>query len=339
MRRHDPVAILCVVLVSTIVAQAQSSSDVPAGVLKLKPVDFPNRSIELMVANPAGGGMDVNGRLFAKYLDKYLGQPTVVNNRVGAGGFVGYQWFATQAPHDGSVIGFIGTSILADSFLRAKGKWNYRDIEPIAFVNYEPTVWLTSSTGSYRDKSLEEIVRIAKEEPETVRVAIASNAMFESLAEQIELVSGAKFIRVPFGGDAPARQALLGNHIDVSFGFIGSARGDIESGNLKIIAVTGDTRLAEYKDVPTFNEILKQKTIHWLTLRYVGIPKGMAEDRKAFLTAAAQAAATDPELAADFKRISALRDKPLDTPEAVAAEVDRLAEIERQFYVETGRMK
>jgi tripartite-type tricarboxylate transporter receptor subunit TctC len=81
--------------------------------------------------------------------------------------------------------------------------------------------------------------RFGAENPETVRVAIASNAMFEALAEQIELVSGAKFIKVPFGGDAPARQALLGNHIDVSFGFIGSARGEIESGSLKIIAVTG----------------------------------------------------------------------------------------------------
>ena len=321
------------------IASAQTAETSKAAVGKLKPADFPTRPIELTIANPAGGGMDVNGRFFAKYFEKYLGQSVIVNNRAGAGGFVGYQWLATQAPNDGTVVGFVGSSILADSMLRADGKWSYKDIDPIAFVNYEPVIWLTSTTGAYKNMSLKEITQIAKEKPETIRVAVAANSLFEMLAEQIELVTGAKFIKVPFGGDQPARQALLGNLIDVAFGFAGSSKGDVEGGSLKMIGVAGESRLPEFKDVPTISEALNTQGVVWISWRYAGVPKGMAVERKQYLVAAATAAAADPDLIAEFKGLNAITDKQLAGPEATASELDRLALVERQFYVRSGRVK
>jgi tripartite-type tricarboxylate transporter receptor subunit TctC len=332
------IATVFVALLTIGAAHAETEAEAKARVAKLKPADFPNRAVEVTVANPAGGGMDVNGRFFAKYLEKYLGQNVVVNNRVGAGGFVGYQWLATQAPNDGSAIGFVGSSILADSMLRAEGKWTYKDIEPIAFVNYEPVIWMISTTGEYKDKSLKEIAQIAKEKPDTVKVAVAPNSAFEMLAEQVEALTGAKFIKVPFGGDAPARQALLGHHIDVSLGFAGPAKGNLDSGEFRIIGVAGESRLPDYKDAPTFNEQLGSKDVLWLAWRYVGVPKGMAADRKTFLTAAAQAAASDPELVAEFKKIGAIVD-PIATPQAASAALDKIAATEGKFYRESGRMK
>jgi tripartite-type tricarboxylate transporter receptor subunit TctC len=325
------------VLLTATGGHGETLDEAKARIAKLKPADFPSK-VEIMVANPAGGGMDVNGRFFGKYLEQYLGESAYVANRPGAGGFVGYQWLATQAPNDGSVVGFVGSSIIADSLLRAEGKWTYKDIEPVVFVNYEPVIWLISTSGDYKDKSLKEIVQIAKDKPNTVRVAIASNSVFEMIAEQVEAVTGAKFIKVPYGGDQPARQDLQGHHIDVSFGFAGPAKGELDAGLSRIIGVAGDTRLPDYKDAPTFNEVLNTQDIRWVAWRYIGLPKGMAANRRAYLIAAAQAAASDRALVGEFKRLGAVVE-PITTPEATKAALDKIADSEAKFYRASGRLK
>jgi tripartite-type tricarboxylate transporter receptor subunit TctC len=331
--------IVAAALCAATAALAQGLADAKKRVESLRPADFPKRAIELMVPTPAGGGLDVTARLLAKSFDKVVDQSMIVNNRVGAGGFVGYTWLATQAPNDGTAIGLVSPTVFGDAFLRAQGKWTLQDIEPIAFLNYEPVAWIVSTDGRFKDKSFKDVIATAKDEAGKVTVAVASQTAFEFLAEQIEDAAGVKFNKVPFQGGAPAVTALLGNHIDVSFGYLGEFRGHLESGKVKVIAVAGAVRSPFLPDAPTVNEALGVSDILRVAFRYIGAPKGIPAGAKAYVSAGLEAALDDPDLAAEYRKVGAIMDRKINSPAATAAEVNKLAALEHAFFVKTGRLK
>jgi tripartite-type tricarboxylate transporter receptor subunit TctC len=112
---------------------AAQSGDAKADLAKLKPKDFPTGPIEYTVVYPAGGGMDVTGRLLAKYVEKWSGDKIVVNNRTGGAGMVGHAYLATQAKPDGYTVGVLANLMWGDAMLRAQGRWAYTDLEPIGY--------------------------------------------------------------------------------------------------------------------------------------------------------------------------------------------------------------
>ena len=80
--------------------------------------------IEFTVVYPAGGGMDVTGRLLAKTVEKCSGDRIIVNNRTGGAGMVGHAYLATQAKPDGYTVGVIANLMWGDAMLRAQGRWS-----------------------------------------------------------------------------------------------------------------------------------------------------------------------------------------------------------------------
>ena len=86
-----------------------------AAVARLKPKDFPTQPIEFTVVYPAGGGMDVTGRLLAKYVEKWSGERIIVNNRTGGAGMVGHTYLATQAKPDGHTVGVLANLVWGDA--------------------------------------------------------------------------------------------------------------------------------------------------------------------------------------------------------------------------------
>ena len=121
------VACLAAVLAEPL-SHAQTEADMKAQINKLKPRDFPSQPVEMTVVYPAGGGMDMTGRLVAKSFEKWSGQKAIVNNRTGGAGLVGHTYLATQAKNDGYQLGVIANFIFADSMLRAQGRWTYADV-------------------------------------------------------------------------------------------------------------------------------------------------------------------------------------------------------------------
>lgn len=306
---------------------------------KLKPKDFPTQAIEMVVVYPAGGGMDVNARVLAKYYEKATGDRMIVANRTGGGGLIGHTYLATQAPKDGYTVGFVANLIFADSMLRSNGRWSWTDVEPISYINSDGLTYLINAEGPYKGKSLKDILAIAKDKPNTVRVGVIPGSSYEYMVEQLELISGAKFLKVPFQGMAPAIAALLGNNIDLSLNFYSEMRSFLEVKRVAPIAVTSATRLPYVPDTPTVNEMLGVTDYNWVVTRWIGVPKGTPADRKAYLTAGFNAAARDPELQEELRKIGAFPDPSIATPEQVVAKTQELADIERQFYIKSGRMK
>ncbi|MES2537018.1 MAG: tripartite tricarboxylate transporter substrate binding protein [Pseudomonadota bacterium] len=318
---------------------SMASAQVSPEVAKLKPANFPTQPIEFTIVYPAGGGMDLSGRLLGKYTEKVSGDKILVNNRTGGAGMVGHAYLATQAKPDGYTVGVVANLLWGDAMLRSQGKWIHTDLEPIAYINSDPLTWVSSTEGPYKGMSAKQIIQIAKDKPGTVRIAVVPGSMWEYLVEQVETSTGAKFLRVPFQGGGPGVVALLGGNVDVAQGFYGEFRGHMDAGKIVPIAIASNERTPYLKNTPTFNEIYGTKDYVWNIIRFAVVPKGTPADRKAYLAAAIQTALKDPELIAEYQKLGAYFDPALVKSTSVAADVNALAQREREFYVKTGRLK
>jgi tripartite-type tricarboxylate transporter receptor subunit TctC len=329
--------VVAILLAAAAAAACAQGAEAKAKLKALKPADFPTHPIELSVGFAAGGGMDVVARMVAQKFQDYTGENLVINNRAGAGGLVFHRWMVTQAPADGYAIGVGNNIIIGDSLLRADNKWSYRDSEALAFINYEPVLWFTSSTGRFKNQPLGEIIKAAKKEQGGVKVGTVAATLLEMLAEQVEQKASISLNKIPFNGGKPSIAALMGDHIDISFGFLGEVQG--LGDKVRPIAVASQKPIAAAPGVPTFNAMLNTDDVNWVMWRYVIGPKGIPADRRAWLVAAFNEVMKDAHLNAELEKLGGIQDPGLDTPAKVTAELERLARAERSFYVQTGRLK
>jgi tripartite-type tricarboxylate transporter receptor subunit TctC len=341
VKKMSLMAALSTALIAGVIALpvAAQGTDTKAALAKLKPKDFPSQPIEFTVVYPAGGGMDVTARLLAKYVEKVSGERIVVNNRTGGAGMVGHAYLATQAKPDGYTVGIIANLLWGDAMLRAQGKWSYTDLEPVGYINSDALTWIGQTDGVLKGRSLKDVLQIAKEKPSTLRVATVPGSMWEYLVEQLETASGGKFLRVPFQGGGPGITALVGGNVDIAQGFLAEYRGHLEAGKVAPIAVAAGARLPNQKDVATFNEALGSNDYVWNVIRFAAMPRATAADRKAYVGAIIKAAMQDPELIEEYRKAGTFFDATLAGAASIAAELDKYAARERDFYQKTGRLK
>jgi tripartite-type tricarboxylate transporter receptor subunit TctC len=310
-------AALCSAIGATALwAAPAAAQDAKARLATLKPKDFPTQQIEMTVVYPAGGGMDVNARILAKYFEQYTDQKVLVNNRTGGAGLIGHTYLATQAKNDGYTVGIVASLLFGDAMLL-----------------------VTTADGPMKGKSFKEILEIAKAKPNTVRMTVVPGGIYEYMLEQLEQVSGARFLKVPFQGGAPGVTAMLGGNVDVSIAFYAEVRSQLDAKTVVPVAVTGNGRSTFVPDAPTLAEVTGDKDLAWTIARWAAVPKGTPADRKAWLAAVISAATADPALQAEFRKLGATPDPSIATAEQTTALVNRLAESERQFYLKTGRLK
>ena len=207
--------------------------------------------IRLIVPYPPGGGIDVLARILVDEIGRTQGQSIVVENRPGAGTEIGTEVVARAAP-DGRTLLFNNNAIV---ILPHERKVNYdlrTDLVGVCNTASTPTVMVVNSNSPYR--SLQDIVNAARAKPGELSYGSAPaglmNVAFEMLAHQ----GNFKVTFVPFGGTPPAINAVLGEHITLSFVDYPAAAGHIQAGKLRAVAVGSRTRIPELPDVPTIAE-------------------------------------------------------------------------------------
>jgi tripartite-type tricarboxylate transporter receptor subunit TctC len=137
-----------------------------------------------------------------------------------------------------------------DAMLRAQGRWSHTDLEPIGYLNSDPLSWVGPTDGPYKDMTLKQIVQTAKDKPNTVRAATVPGSMWDYILDQVEANTGAKFLRVPFQGAAPA-SALAGGNVDIAQGFYSNSWPGQEQGQTD--RRRGLQRMSFMKDAPTIS--------------------------------------------------------------------------------------
>ncbi len=237
--------------------------------------EFPTRPITLLVGMAAGGLFDVQGRLLAEIVEKYLGKPVLVNNMPGMNGLLMMQNLTRQKP-DGYTIGIGSGSYIVTYPLIEKIPLNYKDFTYIRAYCKHPQNLSVRSDSPW--KTFKEFVEYAKKNPGKVRYATWGPISTVSL--QMRLIAKQQqidWIHVPYKGDAPAVTAILGGHAD-AVGLSATVVPYVKSGHLRLLAVLLKDRWKEFPDVPTLYELgydLPYLT-DWTSISGIVAPKGLA---------------------------------------------------------------
>jgi tripartite-type tricarboxylate transporter receptor subunit TctC len=216
--------------------------------------NYPTRPITLIVPYPPGGGVDAMARLVGEKLSAALGQQVVVDNRGGGGGNIGTRAVAKAAP-DGYtlLLGHSGTMAINPHLYSNAGYEPAKDFSGVGLVAAMPVALIAHP--SFPAKTVSELIAHAKANAGKFNVGSSAIGTGSYLsAELFKSMAGIDMQIVPYKGTAPLMNDLLGGHVPVAFGVLPPAMGNLESGTLRAIAVTGTRRFSLLPNVPTVAE-------------------------------------------------------------------------------------
>jgi tripartite-type tricarboxylate transporter receptor subunit TctC len=221
----------------------------------LAQADFPNRPIRFIVPYPPGGASDVLARLLAPAMTEILGQPLVVENRVGANGGIAAEATARATP-DGYTImmGNAGPNALNQALYGNKLPYDsVRDFTPISMVSKVPQVLAVNKDVPADD--LQGLLAFARSRPGDVTYAVGGIGSAPHLTmEQIADFAGVRWTSVPFRGGQLAITAVLAGQVQAIMDTSVTMLPQVRDGRMKGIAVTSIGRVPQAPDLKTVAE-------------------------------------------------------------------------------------
>lgn len=214
--------------------------------------NWPDRPVKLLVPFAAGGNTDGIARLVGQHLSEKLGQPFIVDNRVGAGGVIAASALARSAP-DGYTIMMAALPQIA--ILPAMKDTDYKPLESFApITNVASNPFCLVVNPQFEPKTLQEFVAYVKARPGKVAYASGGTGSLSHLAMVLLCQrAGLDMVHVPYKGGAPAIADVIGNQISIYFANLSEAMPHVGQG-VRALAVSGTKRVKKLPDVPTVAE-------------------------------------------------------------------------------------
>jgi len=215
---------------------------------------YPVRPIKLIVPAGAGGNVDLVSRAVAQRMSALLGQPIVIDNRVGASGNIGVGLVANSPP-DGYTIGMAAAAMLTiNPHLYAGMPFNpLKDLTPVTNVATGAEVLVVRPELEIR--SMPALIARAKREPGKLNSGSAGLGSLTHMSlEMLKVMAGIDIVHVPYKSAAESLNGVLSGSVHMMVDTISTSLPHIRSGKLVPLAVTSPTRIPELPDVPTFQE-------------------------------------------------------------------------------------
>ena len=214
---------------------------------------WPNKPIRLVVPYTPGGFTDVTARLVAQKLQERLGQPVTIDNKPGANSIIGVDLIAKAAP-DGSTFGVVIAAFAANTSLYPKLPYDpKKDLAAVSLIGISPLVAAVNNDAPF--KTAAELVAYAKRYPGKVSFASSGNGSAAHLTtEFFKAVTGSYMVHIPYRGAAPALTDLMGGQVQLFFDAASGLLNPGKTGNVRLIGVASDRRLAAAPELPTFIE-------------------------------------------------------------------------------------
>jgi len=260
---------------------------------------YPDRPIRFVVAFPPGGATDTFFRQISNELQAALGQTVVIENKGGAGGYVGWQSVAS-APPDGYTVLVAENALAINPALYKKHPSGFdplRDYDAVAAMGSTPLVWTIAN--NVPANNFKEFVAWSKTVPGKFNYGHAGPGSVSHLAAEVILDgAGMQAVSVPFKGGGPAAAAVAGGFVSVVVSSLPVAKAQHEGKLVKAMAVTSEKRSPSMPDVPTLKGDLGVTTADVALEFWWGlfVPKGTPEPIKARLQKAAQDTMAKPAL-------------------------------------------
>jgi len=214
---------------------------------------YPENPIEIVVHSSPGGGSDLFARQVAHILERegLVKQKIQVVNRSGGGATVAVNYIAGKK---GDPYVFMNTTTgPLTTVMRGSTRLKFEDLVLIAMLAEDPNLAFTRTDSPY--KSMKDIITAAKKEPKKVNIGIGTIGGSEHIcAHRVAKAAGVEFNIVAFKGGGEAATALLGGHVDVTFGNIQEQMGQIEAKKVRPLATMTEKRIPFLPDVPTMRE-------------------------------------------------------------------------------------
>jgi tripartite-type tricarboxylate transporter receptor subunit TctC len=217
--------------------------------------DWPSRNLRILVPFPAGGSADLQSRVIADELAKALGTSVIVENKPGAGGNLAAAEAARSSP-DGYTL-YMATTGTHASNVNLYETLPYdpvRDFQPLTLVTVYPQVIVPSSR--FKEPDLKSLIEALKSKGDKLNFGSSGVGSPTHLAgELFNREVGLRLLHVPYRGQAPAMNDLLGGQIDVMFPSVPDALPFLQSGQIRAVAIMAEKRSPLLPDVPTTVEL------------------------------------------------------------------------------------
>ena len=242
--------------------------------------DYPDRPIIMMVSYGAGGATDFQARIVTMTAgnEDALGMPIAIINKPGAGGRVGWNWFATQAESDGYTLAAYNIPHFIAQSIKGGVEYSADSFEPIANWGADPAVFVVAADSDMN--SMEDVVNFAKENPGKLTFSGAGLFVGHHIAAlQLEKAAGVKMAYIPTkGGGAAAMKAVIAGEVMAGVNNLSDAFRAQEAGNVKILGVFDLERNEFLPDVPTMKEQRMDIDNASVNFRGVMVPKGTPQE-------------------------------------------------------------
>ena len=225
-----------------------------AGVLAAAPAQaaYPEQPIKLVVSFPPGSGTDTNARYAATKLQERVGVPVIVENRPGANSFIAAEAVVNAKP-DGYTLLLASNSPVTTNVVMFKDlRYDpVNQLTPLAKLSYGPMALTVKSDSPFQ--SVEDLIEHSKQNAGSLNYG-AGSASYQIATELFLTQAGIKAEHIPYKGAAPALTDLAGGHVDFVFADFGAIVPFVQSGAMRVLAVTGNERVSVVPDVPTLQE-------------------------------------------------------------------------------------
>jgi tripartite-type tricarboxylate transporter receptor subunit TctC len=291
---------------------------------------YPTRPVHLVAGFAAGSASDINARLLGQWLSERLGQPFIIDNRVGAAGNIASE-FVVRAPADGYTLLYASTAIAINETLYA-GKLSFnaqRDLAPVAGVVRTPVVMEVN-----RDlpvKTVAEFIAYAKANPGKVNMAtIGAGSLQHLCGEYFKMMTGIDMVPVHYRGAAQAIPDLIAGRVQVMFDIVVSSISYINAGQVRALAVATPIPHELLPGVPTIGETVPGFTAGgW---QGVCAPSKTPREIVDRLNREINAVLADPKLRARLLELGGQPSPgmPADFGKFIADETDKWSKVVRQ---------
>ena len=215
-------------------------------------IDYPNRTVRIVIGFGAGGGTDTVARIFAQKLQETIGGTILIENKPGAAGRLAPETVAKSPPDGYTLLGAAAGAMTIGTAIWEKIPYNiFNDFVPISMVADYPMLVLVSN--SHPAKSIAELVAWLKANPDKANYPTPS-PVFTLPIEHFKIKTGAPATAISYRSSNESITSLLSGQTAFAFVETPAAMPQVATGNLRALAVTVPTRIPDLPNVPTLAE-------------------------------------------------------------------------------------
>ena len=237
---------------------------------------WPAKPLRWIVPFSAGGPADVIARVVGPKLAERLGQPVIIDNRVGGNSNIGHEAAARSAP-DGYTLLYVVPNIVTNPPLFRENMVDpIRELAPLAQMTVQS--YALVANPAFEPRTVAEIIALAKAKPGSVTCASGGGLMSFG-CDWMRTITKTEMVHVRYKGNAPALTDLLGGQVNILFDLYNTSQPQIRAGKVRPVALTRPGRGPPLPDVPVMAETLPGFVLvgwHGVMLP-VGVPRPIVE--------------------------------------------------------------